>query len=600
VFFCVESLLDGKDWETSICLGLAHSLVAVPLMSWGQEIDEEGNVEHSGSVGRLMNLQGDGDMVDNVLMEYILMLALKSHAEGSVQAIYPLLMGSIQQDGAYSPFPMADLDKLPNTPSYKTCDRAARIMTMMRMPAELIDDMRQRSVRNTVNMLLRHQGCHIADLRGTSALTDQFAGKVLEMMMREIRAQQDAPHIFRLRRPCALEMLEWLHETSLQPLKGVFIASGLESLQAVATLSGSRLRELCLAFEETKEEVRFPEELFARFEIARDKLRTEVRSLSMTQRLHRFVDNRVSWATALWSTSAAEIATQNPFCAALLCVFALVQFVLFYGTFFEDKDYGGRIDRKVARWSYLWAYRLSDIVSCLGLLLGALVGFVFHRPYLACLYLRHMLLACLVLSVSAPFLELLQHHYALQDSSWTLSLYSWDVGNSTCLAASGDHTDLDAVVAPPCTSRLLYSILMYEIAWMILFASSFLALVRRQELILTAVVYGTSFVAVDRVWRTRAYEKQRLESLVGWLVLEAIIVTFYILVLILTRQSYVAATNAVARHSAEFASLYQRVVDSELQEGRTGLEDLLEETREIEGLLDAEKTRVIRLLIISY
>jgi hypothetical protein len=224
-----------------------------------------------------MNLQGDGDMVDNVLMEYILMLALKSHAEGSVQAIYPLLMGSIQPDGAYSPFPMADLNMLPHTPSYKTCDGAARLMTMMRMPAELIDDMRQRSARNTVNMLLRHQECHIADLRGTSALTDLFAGKVLEMMMREIRVQQDAQNNFRLRQPCALEMLEWLHETSLQPLKEVFNASGLESLQVVATLSGSRLRELCLAFEETKpkEEVRFPEELFARFEIARDKLRGE-------------------------------------------------------------------------------------------------------------------------------------------------------------------------------------------------------------------------------------------------------------------------------------------------------------------------------------
>jgi hypothetical protein len=135
---------------------------------------------------------------------------------------------------------------------------------------------------------------------------------------------------------------------------------------------------------------------------------------------------------------------------------------------------------------------------------------------------------------------------------------------------------------------------MYEIAWMILFASSFLALVRRQELMLTAVVYGTSFVAVDRVWRTRAYDKQRIESLVGWLVLEAVIVTFYILVLVLTRQSFVAATNAVARHSAEFAALYQMVVDTERQEGRTDLKDLLEETREIEEMLDAEKTRVIR------
>jgi len=112
----------------------------------------------------------------------------------------------------------------------------------------------------------------------------------------------------------------------------------------------------------------------------------KVRSLSMTQRLHRFVDNRVV-GDGLVVDIAAEIATQNLFCEALLCVFALVQFVLFYGTFFEDKDYRGRIHRKVARWFFLWVYRLSDIVSCLGLLLGALVGFVLRRPYLA--YTKH-------------------------------------------------------------------------------------------------------------------------------------------------------------------------------------------------------------------
>jgi hypothetical protein len=95
VFFAKYSLLDGKDWETSISLALAHSLVVVPLLSWGQELDEEGNVHHTGSVGRMMNLRGDGDMVDNVLIEYILMLALKSHQDGSVCALILLLLHAL-------------------------------------------------------------------------------------------------------------------------------------------------------------------------------------------------------------------------------------------------------------------------------------------------------------------------------------------------------------------------------------------------------------------------------------------------------------------------------------------------------------------------
>ena len=77
VFFAPCSLLDGKDWETSIMLGLAHSVVFVPILSWGEN--------NTGSVGSMVHLSVS-QRVDNVLIEYIIALALKTHAEGSIQA----------------------------------------------------------------------------------------------------------------------------------------------------------------------------------------------------------------------------------------------------------------------------------------------------------------------------------------------------------------------------------------------------------------------------------------------------------------------------------------------------------------------------------
>ena len=78
-------------------------------------------------------------------------------------------------------------------------------------------------------MLLRGQACKVEGLE--LPWQEAFAGKLLEMLLRELRAQQDAPTSFSQRRPCAAEMLEWLRESCLQQLVPVFIASGLESLQ---------------------------------------------------------------------------------------------------------------------------------------------------------------------------------------------------------------------------------------------------------------------------------------------------------------------------------------------------------------------------------
>ena len=47
-----------------------------------------------------------------MLLEFMLMIALKSHAESSVQAIYPVLLGARNADGSFAEFPLAELQRL--------------------------------------------------------------------------------------------------------------------------------------------------------------------------------------------------------------------------------------------------------------------------------------------------------------------------------------------------------------------------------------------------------------------------------------------------------------------------------------------------------
>jgi hypothetical protein len=64
-----------------------------------------------------------------VLLEFMLVIALQSLAESSVQAaIYPVLMSERNADGSFAEFPFAELQRLPGTPSAATSSRAAKIM----------------------------------------------------------------------------------------------------------------------------------------------------------------------------------------------------------------------------------------------------------------------------------------------------------------------------------------------------------------------------------------------------------------------------------------------------------------------------------------
>jgi len=96
VFLDRHCLLDGRDWEAGFVLALAHSLVVVPLLSW--------EAADGGSVGNLVSL-GEADREDNVLLEFILALALRGCEHSSVHAIFPILLGPRREDGSFGEFP---------------------------------------------------------------------------------------------------------------------------------------------------------------------------------------------------------------------------------------------------------------------------------------------------------------------------------------------------------------------------------------------------------------------------------------------------------------------------------------------------------------
>ena len=400
VFLDRRCLLDGRDWEAGFVLALAHSLVVVPLLSW--------EAADGGSVGQMVSLSGEADREDNVLLEFILALALRGCERSSVHAIFPLLLGPRRDDGSFGEFPFENLSRLPATPSHLTNARAEEILNMLNVSDTVIHEMKTRSVRDTVQEVLRCQGCKMSSLDASRAW-DQCGERVLALVLQEIGTLQSVPLAFESSRPCAAEMLQWLRECGLQQLTPVFTSSGLGSCEAVATISGQRVRELATAFAHSnpRASLKLTEDLFARFEISRDRLkRRDLRARSVRVRLDRFVDNRVSWAAAFSSTSAAEIAASSAQGQATVGILLLFHIYLFVGNVQPWFLWQGR-ERSVARWAQL-VYLLEYLALIVGLSAFEVCGVVLQRPFAAKRAMQMSTLATAVLSLFAPAAEVAQ------------------------------------------------------------------------------------------------------------------------------------------------------------------------------------------------
>ena len=279
---------------------------------------------------------------------------------------------------------------------------------MLNVSDAVIHEMKARSVGDTVQAVLRCQGCKMSGLDASRAW-DQCSERVLGLVLQEIRTLQSKPLVFESSRPCAAEVRQWLRECGLQQLTPVFTSSGISSCEAVATISGQRVRELAAAFAQsnTSATLKITEDLVARFEISRDRLkRRDLRARSMRVRLDRFVDNRVSWAAAFSSTSAAEIAASSGQGQAAVAFLLLFHIYLFVGNLQPALVWQGR-QRSVARWAQV-VYLLEYVVLIVGFSVFLFCGMVLKRPFAAKRAMQLSTLATAVLSMLAPAVEVAQ------------------------------------------------------------------------------------------------------------------------------------------------------------------------------------------------
>jgi len=172
-FLDQKHISQGMQWEKVCVSAVANSLVLVPLLSW---YEEDGN-QPSGSVGELMLLH-HCDKVDKFLLEIMIANMLMQLPAGHrwLQRISPIFIGEPDARG-YTEFPLANIDKLPDVPSLKTCERAAEIlMDDLKIPVDTT--VMAFSVKKHINHILQFQGVKLSDL-GQEDIALQSASKSL-------------------------------------------------------------------------------------------------------------------------------------------------------------------------------------------------------------------------------------------------------------------------------------------------------------------------------------------------------------------------------------------------------------------------------------
>ncbi len=305
--------------------GVNASIVFVPLLSW--------NDEDRGSLGDLSKLTPQEDRVDNVLLELIVALALRNEERSAVRAIFPVLIGP-PEPGGFGPFPFHKLSRLSNSPSEKTNRLATTILTRLGASQEKIDDMNQRSVKKTVELILRNQGMQASEVNASLApfgsgpgvaFIQTCAVKVLRTVQQELRAMRTDPEQFRNTRPMADEVLDFLRQNCLSSYAMVLANHEIDTLAMVSALTNEQVATL----NEEHEQV-YP--LRGKqgtvggqmsLQMAVDGLNGDERTWPLRKRLERFSDRCPSTFTALTAGNAVELAFTKRNLRIFMCAFGI-------------------------------------------------------------------------------------------------------------------------------------------------------------------------------------------------------------------------------------------------------------------------------------
>eukprot|EP00960_Hanusia_phi_P008782 251777-Hanusia_phi.AAC.1 len=306
-FLDTKCLMEGKDWEAGFVLGLVHSLVFVPLISWHEEPAGEpsSQIVCRGSLGDMVSLCKN-DRVDNILLEYIIALEWSRKERTYLQSIVPILIGKKEDDGTFSSFPWSKLHKLPDIPSRMTNDRAAIILEMLGINQDQIEKMRRRSVKQTIELILKHQGIRLSDVGKNDRASEFCARKVIDIIVRDIQKVQVDPNEFVFQTPGGSEIVQWLRERSLVKLSSSFARHNFDSLHKISMLADKDFEDIFDT--RSTNALSITRGQLASLRIALEDLRSQGICQKYSRRLNDFRDLKTALGTAVWTTNAAEIA----------------------------------------------------------------------------------------------------------------------------------------------------------------------------------------------------------------------------------------------------------------------------------------------------
>ena len=437
-FLDKRCLRDGKDWEAGFVLGLMHSLVFVPIMSGFKSdqaakhvIDEVGNGRplavdakdsiYRGSVGDMVGLDTN-DKVDNVLLEYIIAWHWLRKEGTYLQSIYPIMVGKKLPNGTYENFDMSLIDKLPQRPSHKTNETAALILEMMGVEDREIREMKQRTVKQIVQMMLKHQGIIMtSDMAANGNIHDFLAHKIMDVIIRDIRILQYAPSEFAFKRPGGHEVLQWLCERSLLKLSRTFAEHDVDSSLKMSQLTEIDIHDMFREEVTARESsIKLRKGMLTTLRAAIEELRKSKMANKYSTRLMEYRDSKTALGTAVWTSNSAEIA----------CGKWQVQFIwiclaaIFFNSAIDN------LNGKMTKWRkgepygvILWAKCIWYIpfwISNGFFFLKAAYEGRYKTPHTARITLEKQIKRCIILLMLGLIAEIAQILFKQHDPEWTL------------------------------------------------------------------------------------------------------------------------------------------------------------------------------------
>ena len=100
-----------------------------------------------------------------------------------------------------------------------------------------IQEMKRRTVKQVVQMMLKHQGIMTSDMAVNGNIHDFLSHKIMDVIIRDIRSRQYVPSEFAFKRPGGNEVFQWLCERSLLKLSRIFPDHDVDSLLKMSQLT---------------------------------------------------------------------------------------------------------------------------------------------------------------------------------------------------------------------------------------------------------------------------------------------------------------------------------------------------------------------------